>query len=135
MPGYKKEDGYELAGLIWFQGWNNMVGGGNPAYTEQLAHFIRDMRKDLGAPGLPFVIGEMGEDWQAFRELAKANESKPEDDPTRIHPGEFYKINWEQKNRDRLKFQSDRAYHYMGSGLCYYQMGEPMGKAMLGLYQ
>lgn len=181
VPGYDKDDGYELAGFIWFQGWNDMVGGGNPAYTEQLAHFIRDMRKDLNAPDLPFVIGEQGnggeeasegmqtfrdqqkavaelpefkgnvalartapywpddmglsEDWKVFRKLAKTNENKPEDDPTRIHPGEFYKINWEQKNWDRLKYQSDRVYHYMGSGLCYYQMGESMGKAMLSMFE
>ncbi|MEM9345817.1 MAG: DUF6288 domain-containing protein [Planctomycetota bacterium] len=29
VPGYDKDKGYELAGLIWFQGWNDMVGGGN----------------------------------------------------------------------------------------------------------
>lgn len=181
VPGYNKEDGYELAGFIWFQGWNDMVGGGNPDYTEQLAHFIRDMRRDLDAPGLPFVIGEMGnsggkpnetvkgfraqqkavaempefkgnvayaetapywptslemkEEWDAFRKLARANETKSEDDPTRIHPGEFYLVNWEQKFADRLKFRSDRPYHYMGSGLCYYQMGESMAKAALGLLE
>lgn len=179
VPGYNEDDGYELAGFIWFQGFNDMVGGGNPRYTEQLAHFIRDMRKDLKTPGLPFVIGELGnggveanegalafraqqkavadmpefqgnvafaqtakywpdymgldEEWEAFRKLAKANETKAEDDPTRIHPGEFYRINWENAHRDRLKYFSDRPYHYRGSGLCYYQMGASMARSMLGL--
>ena len=27
-----------------------------------MAHFIRDMRKDLKAPEMPFVIGELGTD-------------------------------------------------------------------------
>ena len=60
VPNYDESDGYELAGLIWFQGFNDMVGGGNPDYTEQLAHFIRDIRRDLKTPDLPFVIGELG---------------------------------------------------------------------------
>ena len=69
-PDYDPKAGYELAGFVWFQGWNDMVAGdvypnrGKPgsydAYSEALAHFIRDVRKDLEAPKLPFVIGVMG---------------------------------------------------------------------------
>ncbi len=69
-PDYDRKQGYELAGFVWFQGWNDMVAGdvypnrGKPgsydAYSEVLAHFIRDVRKDLESPKLPFVIGVMG---------------------------------------------------------------------------
>jgi len=69
-PDYSEEVGYELAGLVWFQGWNDMVDrgtypnrsepGGYSDYSKALAHFIRDVRKDLDAPKLPFVIGVMG---------------------------------------------------------------------------
>jgi hypothetical protein len=69
-PGYNAKDGYELAGFAWFQGWNDMVAsgtypnrdkpGGYDAYTDCLAHFIRDVRKDLNAPKMKFVIGVMG---------------------------------------------------------------------------
>lgn len=69
-PEYDSKDGYELEGFVWFQGWNDMVAGGvypergkpggYDAYSEVLAHFIRDVRKDLEAPKLPFVIGVMG---------------------------------------------------------------------------
>ena len=69
-PAYNEEDGYEIAGFVWFQGWNDMVAGGEypnrykkggyDKYTEVLAHFIRDVRKDLKAPKMPFVIGVMG---------------------------------------------------------------------------
>ena len=34
--------------------------GSYDAYSKNLAHFIRDVRKDLKAPKLPFVIGVMG---------------------------------------------------------------------------
>lgn len=70
MPGYDAAQGYELAGFVWFQGWNDMVDGGTypnrdkpggyDAYSEAMAHFIRDVRKDLKAPTLPFAIGVLG---------------------------------------------------------------------------
>ena len=179
VPGYDEKAGYEIAGFIWFQGWNDGVGSGNPDYTKQMAHFIRDMRKDLQAPKLPFVIGELGTDgpeaggwvagfreqqaaiaeleefegnvklaktahcwpsvpdmsakWAAFRKLAQANEKKAKDDPTRIDPGQFFQQNWQRKYKAQLSYTSDRRYHYLGSGACYYEMGESMGKAMVEL--
>ncbi len=62
FPDYDESQGYEIAGIVWFQGWNDGVGAGNPDYVEQMTHFIRDIRKDLKTPNLPFVIGELGTD-------------------------------------------------------------------------
>lgn len=69
-PGYDASRGVELAGFVWFQGWNDLVDsgtypkrdqpGGFDAYSTLLAQFIRDVRKDLKAPRLPFVIGVLG---------------------------------------------------------------------------
>ena len=69
-PDYDPDAGYELAGFVWFQGWNDMVDrgtypdranpGGYDQYSEALSHFIRDVRKELDAPEMPFVIGVMG---------------------------------------------------------------------------
>lgn len=70
VPDYDAAQGYEIAGFVWFQGFNDMVDGhtypdhGKPGrfdkYSEWLAHFIRDVRRDVGAPKMPFVIGVMG---------------------------------------------------------------------------
>ena len=70
VPDYDASKGFELAGFVWFQGWNDMVDGstypqrdmpgGYDAYSHAMAHFIRDVRKDLNAPQLPFVIGVLG---------------------------------------------------------------------------
>lgn len=70
MPDYDPQQGYELGGFVWLQGWNDMVdkytypdtAKGNPyaKYSGWLADFIRDVRKDLNAPDLPFVIGVAG---------------------------------------------------------------------------
>jgi len=69
-PNYDAELGFELAGMVWFQGWNDMVDsgvypnrgedGGYDKYCELLVQFIKDVRQDLEAPKLPFVIGVMG---------------------------------------------------------------------------
>lgn len=68
-PDYQAEEGYEIAGFVWFQGFNDMVGpypkGEGKAkdyseYSRLMASFIRDIRKDLDAPKMPFVIGALG---------------------------------------------------------------------------
>lgn len=73
VPAYDPQRGYEIAGLVWFQGFNDMVNrdvyptlpkdaSGNrfAKYSDLMAHFIRDVRKDLNAQKMPFVIGVMG---------------------------------------------------------------------------
>ena len=71
VPDYDAKQGYEIAGFVWFQGWNDMVdsgtypnrgepGVGYAKYGQWMADFIRDVRKDLDAPKMPFVIGVMG---------------------------------------------------------------------------
>ena len=69
-PDYDPKAGYEVAGFVWFQGWNDLVAtdvypnrgkpGGYDLYSELMADLIRDVRKDLNAPKLPFVIGVLG---------------------------------------------------------------------------
>jgi alpha-galactosidase len=95
-PDYDPADGHEFAGFVWFQGFNDMVDGhvypkhNQPdrydLYTELLAHFIRDVRKDLNAPDMPFVIGVMGvgglgdqsPEMTAFRRAMAAPADMPE---------------------------------------------------------
>ncbi|MEI7899481.1 MAG: sialate O-acetylesterase [bacterium] len=96
-PGYDAKQGYEIAGFAWLQGFNDLVAGdvyppkpGSKVrdytkYGEWLADFIRDVRKDLGAPKMPFVIGVLGvggldanEGTKAFRAAMAAPASLPE---------------------------------------------------------
>lgn len=70
VPDYDAAAGYRLAGFVWFQGWNDLVDagtypdrdkpGGYDAYSNLLATLIRDVRRDLHTPQLPFVIGVLG---------------------------------------------------------------------------
>ncbi len=94
-PQYDAAEGYELGAFVWLQGWNDLVDSHvypnrNKSdrfalYSELLADLIRDVRRDLNAPGLPFVIGGLGVggmgatgDVVAFREAMAAPEGLPE---------------------------------------------------------
>ncbi len=97
-PAYDEKQGFELAGFVWLQGWNDMINrevypiptkeGKEPRYADYsrwLADLIRDVRKDLAAPRMPFVIGVMGiegmkpnEHIAAFREAMAAPAALPE---------------------------------------------------------
>lgn len=68
-PGYDEAKGYQIAGFVWFQGFNDLVNRSvypeKPEkrfakYTGWMADFIRDTRKDLKAPDMKFVIGVIG---------------------------------------------------------------------------
>ena len=87
-PEYDEKAGYELAGFVWLQGFNDLVDGTtypNETYDEYsrlLAHFIRDVRKDMSAPKMPFVIGVLGVNGEGknvnFRKAMAAPAAMPE---------------------------------------------------------
>ncbi|MFK7850055.1 MAG: sialate O-acetylesterase [Akkermansiaceae bacterium] len=69
-PDYNPEQGYEIAGFVWFQGVHDYGDSatypnqGTPSsydeYSRLLSCLIRDLRKDLQSPKMPFVIGVLG---------------------------------------------------------------------------
>ena len=95
VPGYDPKQGYDLAGFVWLQAWNDWCDGwwypnewGDKRFDEYgrlMACFIRDVRKDLAAPKMPFVIGvagfdgvKAGKDMQNFRNAMAAPTLLPE---------------------------------------------------------
>ena len=87
-PEYDEKAGYEVAGFVWLQGFNDLVDGTTypnenyDEYSRLLSHFIRDVRKDLSAPKMPFVIGVLGVDGESknvnFRKAMAAPAAMPE---------------------------------------------------------
>jgi hypothetical protein len=98
-PAYDPKQGCEIAGFAWFQGFNDLVGPYPQAdagkgkrgpkdyseYSRLLACFIRDVRKDLSAPNMPFAIGVLGiggenagENTELFRKAMAAPADLPE---------------------------------------------------------
>jgi alpha-galactosidase len=150
FPGYAGQ-GHEIAGLVWFQGWNDMI---DPAATAEhaanLAHFIRDVRKDLKTPALPVVIGEMGVGGlrpsgavKKFRaaQAAVLGVAELKGNVTLVRTDVFwdteaeavFKKGWRQHLEEWNKVGSDYPYHYLGSARTMCQIGRAFGEAMLKL--
>ncbi|WP_166821746.1 sialate O-acetylesterase [Thalassoroseus pseudoceratinae] len=135
FPQYKGHK-LELVGFGWHQGWNDRVNQAfNDAYEENMANFIRDIRKDLKTPGLPFVIAETGmsghqEKHPRALSLMKAQAA------VATHPefqGNVAFVGTKDFFRAKEESPSGQAYHWNTNAETYYLIGEAMGQAMLKL--
>jgi len=55
VPGFDEDSGYSVEGMVWFQGWDDVLYRESiNEYEYNLGNLIRDVRLDLGLPGLPF---------------------------------------------------------------------------------
>ena len=155
VPGFKEDDGYELAGFVWFQGWNDQYAPTSiPDYKDNLVAFINDVRKDLKAPNMPFVIGAMGHNGEkqdgkikqiADAQVAAAKTPEFKGSVVTIRTAKYWDTEaeaafnkyWADKeNRDIEKwreFGNDRGYHYLGSPVFFYNTGVGFGEAMIEL--
>jgi alpha-galactosidase len=149
-PDYK-DQGYELGGFAWFQGWNDMIDAAATAeYADNLVHFIQDVRKDLDAPKLPFVIGQMGVDGekananvQKFKDAqAKAAAAfKPEDKVALVKTDVYWDTaaqkvfdkGWRENKAEWDTVGSDYPYHYLGSVKTMSGIGKGLAEAMMEL--
>ena len=152
LKGYEPE----LAGFVWHQGFNDMVRKAYQEnqyadYTRWMAALIKDLRRDLNAPDLPVVIGELGTggvegrgDFQAAQAaIAKLPEFKGRVVfvPTAQYQDkialEYFKQGlWKKGEEGMAKWMTvgnDRPYHYLGSGKWYFLQGIAFGKAMVEL--
>ncbi len=165
VPSYDPKEGYELAGFVWFQGWNDLVDqkaypnrgqpGGYDRYTEYLALMIRDVRRDLNAPKLPFVIGVLGVNgpvdtfttprykpiYQSFREAMAAPASMPEfnGNVTAVITETFWdhELAAARDKKERTpdeeeiaKGASNQGFHYYGAAKFFAPVGKAFAEAL-----
>jgi hypothetical protein len=129
--------GYELAGFVWYQGWNDGCEPKTavPEYEQNLVHLIKDVRKDLNASKLPFVIGELtgpwvqapGE-WATLRKAQAAAAARPEFKGTVVFV----------ETHDFVRKPEDspnpgHGHHEFGNAETYFLVGDALGKGMLDL--
>lgn len=150
FPGYAGQ-GYEIAGLVWFQGWNDMINAdATGEYAANLAHLVRDLRKDLNAPRLPVVVGQMGvggENPEAnvkkFKAAQAAGAALPEfkGNVALVRTDVFwdtdadavFKKGWRENVDEWNKVGSDFPYHYLGSAKTMLRIGRAFGTSVLEL--
>jgi alpha-galactosidase len=132
FPDYD-DQGYELAGFGWHQGWNDRINQAyNDEYEKNLANFIRDVRKDLGVPKLPFVVAETGmcgpteNNPRALSlmraQAAVANYPEFQGNVAFVGTKEFW--------RPPEESPSKQGYHWNCNAETYYLIGTAMGEAM-----
>lgn len=144
-----KDRRLELAGFVWFQGWNDQYGT-EAEYESNLKHFIRDVRKDLKSPKLPFVIAAMGQNGSkpatgAMRVIQNAQLAMNEVPEFRGNvkairtdllvdtAAEDKFPKWKENAEQWKHIGGDFPYHYLGSAIWFNRIGKSMGDAMLEL--
>lgn len=115
-----------------------------------MGHFVRDVRRDLEAPDLPFVIGVMGQNQSqpakgpmlAIQEAQLAMEAVPDfegnvravrTDALVDQAAEALYPTWRENQAEWEKVGSDHPYHYLGSAIWFTRMGRAFGEALLEL--
>jgi hypothetical protein len=125
--------GYELAGFVWFQGWNDMcTPPAVPEYEQNRVNLIKDVRKELKAPSLPVVIGELGNGGRPakgrmaeVRKAQAAAAARPEfrGTVTFVKTAEFAR----PANQSPC---TGHGHHWFANAESYFLIGNALGKAM-----
>jgi len=132
FPAYGGQ-GCEIAGFVWFQGWNDMcTKEAIPQYEDNLVNLIGDIRKEFKTPNLPVVIGELGNggpkcgaNMQAIRKAQAAAAKRPEvgKKVTFVQTHRFARPASESPN-------TGHGHHWFGNAESYFLIGNAMGEAM-----
>jgi hypothetical protein len=126
----------ELVGLVWYQGWNDgCTKGAVPEYEQNLVNLIHDVRKELNAPKLPVVVGELTGpwvqatgDWNKLRQAQAAAASRAEFKGTVLFVATH---DFVRKPEDSPN--TGHGHHEFGNAETYFLVGDALGKGMLKL--
>ena len=133
FPGSRGR-GYELAGLVWYQGWNDGVDPKNavPEYEQNLTNLIKDVRAEFQSPRLPVVVGELTGPWvkapgawATLRQAQAAVAARPEFAGTVlfVETHDFVRPAKESPN-------PGHGHHEFGNAETYILVGDALGEAM-----
>ncbi|MBS0198178.1 MAG: hypothetical protein JSR77_15600 [Planctomycetes bacterium] len=131
--------GEEIAGFVWYQGWNDGCDPKHavPEYESNLVNLIKDVRKDLGVPNLPVVIGELTgpwvkapAEWDQLRKAQAAAAARPEfaGNVLFVPTHDFVRKPEDSPN-------PGHGHHEFGNAETYFLVGDALGKGMLSLLE
>lgn len=150
-PDYDADAGYEIAGFVWFQGFNDQFSPEfRENYKDNMIAFIKDVRTEYKVPNMPFIVGVLGTGVTAEkvaenlvsvgqREAAKAPEFKGNvlavESYTEysLFSNEIFNKGWPKHYHEWDTVGSDRPYHYLGSGAFFVRLGDSYAKSMAEL--
>lgn len=147
-PLYNEKAGYEIAGFVWFQGYNDQFDPEYRSnYKNNMINFIKDVRKEFQTPQMPFIVGVMGTNITkekvdenevstsqraAAKELGLKNNVLSVESYTEYshYSYEVYKSGWKNHYHHWDTVGSDRPYHYLGSGAFFVRLGDSFASSM-----
>ncbi len=128
---------YELAGFVWYHGWNDGVDPKNaiPQYEQNLVNLIQDVRKEFQSPQLPVVVGEITgpwvkapDEWDTLRKAQAAAAARPEfkGNVVFVPTHDFVRTPEESPN-------PGHGHHEFGNAETYFLVGQALGQGMKSL--
>ncbi len=132
-PGAKE---YEIAGFFWWQGDRDSRSAAlSGRYEQNLVHLIKQLRKDFNAPNAKFVCASLGQTRKGATDGGgKILDAMLAVDGTSGKYPEF-KGNVAAVYAHPLSKGGSSGGHYGGNAETYMNVGEAMGKAMVGLLE
>jgi hypothetical protein len=133
-----KDQGYEVAGFVWWQGHKDQNPVHASRYEENMANLIKAWRKEFKAPDAKWVIStiafggwDLGEPGKTIAEaqLAVSGDSGK-------HPefkGNVKTIEARGFWRTQAESPTGTGYHYNHNAETYYLVGDALGRAMVEL--
>jgi alpha-galactosidase len=147
-PAYEPAVGYDLAGFVWFQGFNDQFDPAFKAnYKDNMIAFIGDVRREHNVPKMPFVIGVLGTgqtkenvDGNAVSVAQREAAAFPEFKGNVVAVESYteyamdslavFNAGWQKNYYEWDLVGSDRPYHYLGSGKFFVRVGDAFASAM-----
>ena len=131
---YPGATGYEIAGFFFWQGEKDAGNPGHAArYEQNLVHFIHQVRKEFDAPAAKFVCATMGESVKGCGGNGGLilDTQLAVDGTSGKHPE--FKGNVATVYTNPMAQGGSGNSHYGKNAEVYMDVGEAMGKAMVGL--
>ena len=137
VPGYQNQ-GYEIAGFVWFQGHKDSFAEQSIAeYEQHLVNLINDVRKEFKVPKLPVVVATVGFGGRNMQEkfVRILNAQMAVGDAVK-HPeykGTIASVDTRPFWRDVVESPKSEDYHYNRNAETYVRIGDALGRAMVQL--
>ena len=126
---------YEIAGFVWFQGWNDMcTPAAIPEYEQNLVNLVEDIRRELDVPGLPVVIGELGNGGPTAEPDMLAIRQAQEAAANRLDKALFL-VTHHSARRAMMSPNVTHFHHWYGNAESYFLIGEALGRGMVKLLE
>jgi len=132
-----KDQGYEVAGFVWWQGHKDQNPVHASRYEENMANLIKAWRKEFNAPDAKWVLAtiafggwDLGEPGKTVAE-AQLAVSDPERHPE--FKGNVKTVEARGFWRTQAESPTGTGYHYNHNAETYYLVGDALGRAMVEL--